>query len=166
LIHPLLDPFRHNAWANQELVRFCRALPEAHLGATAPGAFGTVIDTLAHVLGSEARYLFLLTDRRPDWGRTPDERPDLADLAERAAELAGLWEALLAAPLDPDRWVVNRRPSGQAYRCAVGAILTQALNHGNEHRDQICTILTTLGHQPPELDGWSYGLASGRIELL
>ena len=35
-------------------------------------------------------------------------------------------------------------------------ILTQAINHATEHRAQIMAILTQLGIQPPELDGWSY----------
>jgi len=35
-------------------------------------------------------------------------------------------------------------------------ILTQAINHATEHRSQIMAILTQLGIQPPDLDGWSY----------
>jgi len=42
-------------------------------------------------------------------------------------------------------------------------ILTQAINHATEHRAQIMAILTQLGIQPPELDGWSYFEASGTV---
>jgi len=35
-------------------------------------------------------------------------------------------------------------------------ILTQAINHATEHRAQIMAILTQVGIQPPELDGWTY----------
>jgi uncharacterized damage-inducible protein DinB len=35
-------------------------------------------------------------------------------------------------------------------------LLTQAVNHATEHRAQIMAILTQLGIEPPELDGWSY----------
>ena len=35
-------------------------------------------------------------------------------------------------------------------------ILTQVINHTTEHRAQIMAILTQLGIQPPELDGWQY----------
>jgi uncharacterized damage-inducible protein DinB len=42
-------------------------------------------------------------------------------------------------------------------------LVAQALNHGNEHRAQIYTILTTIGVEPPDLDAWSYGLATGRF---
>ena len=35
-------------------------------------------------------------------------------------------------------------------------ILTQAIDHATEHRAQVMAILTQLGIQPPELDGWNY----------
>ena len=35
-------------------------------------------------------------------------------------------------------------------------LLTQAINHATEHRAQVMAILTQLGIEPPELDGWSY----------
>jgi uncharacterized damage-inducible protein DinB len=36
-------------------------------------------------------------------------------------------------------------------------------NHGTEHRSQVATILTTLGIEPPELSGWEWGLAAGKM---
>ncbi len=35
-------------------------------------------------------------------------------------------------------------------------ILVQAIDHGREHRTHIATILTQLGIEPPDMDGWSY----------
>jgi len=35
-------------------------------------------------------------------------------------------------------------------------ILTQAINHATEHRAQIMVMMTQLGFEPPELDGWTY----------
>lgn len=37
-----------------------------------------------------------------------------------------------------------------------------ALHHGTDHRSQICTVLTTLGVEPPEIDVWDYGMEKGR----
>jgi uncharacterized damage-inducible protein DinB len=39
-------------------------------------------------------------------------------------------------------------------------ILTQAINHATEHRAQIMVMLTQLGLQPPDVDGWCYFDAS------
>ena len=35
-------------------------------------------------------------------------------------------------------------------------IMTQVINHATEHRAQIMVIMTQLGIQPPDLDGWTY----------
>ena len=35
-------------------------------------------------------------------------------------------------------------------------LLTQVINHATEHREQVKTILTGLGIEPPDLQGWSY----------
>ena len=38
----------------------------------------------------------------------------------------------------------------------MGIRLAQALHHGTDHRSQICTALTTLGVEPPEIDVWAF----------
>jgi uncharacterized damage-inducible protein DinB len=45
-------------------------------------------------------------------------------------------------------------------------ILVQAFNHSTEHRSQICTVLTTLGIEAPELSGWEWGLAVDRMRRI
>ena len=45
---------------------------------------------------------------------------------------------------------------GQPRAVPKTIILTQVINHATEHRSQIMSILTQLGIQPPDLDGWTY----------
>jgi uncharacterized damage-inducible protein DinB len=45
----------------------------------------------------------------------------------------------------------------------IGIRLAQALHHGVEHRSQICTILTTVGVEPPAIEVWDFGLQAGRV---
>ena len=40
--------------------------------------------------------------------------------------------------------------------------VAQALHHGNVHREQICAAITRLGMEPPDVQAWSYGEATGR----
>jgi uncharacterized damage-inducible protein DinB len=35
-------------------------------------------------------------------------------------------------------------------------MVVQALHHGNDHRTQICTVLSTNGYESPDLDVWTY----------
>jgi len=35
-------------------------------------------------------------------------------------------------------------------------------SHGTDHRSRVCTALTGLGIEPPGIDVWDHGEASGR----
>jgi uncharacterized damage-inducible protein DinB len=45
----------------------------------------------------------------------------------------------------------------------MGIRLAQALHHGTDHRSQICTALTALGVEPPDIDLWAFGEQHGRV---
>jgi uncharacterized damage-inducible protein DinB len=160
--HPLTDPFRHEAWATRALLEVCRGLTPEELDATATGAYGSVRATMQHMIRSSGWYRTLFTRRPPAWyPRARDEDVTLDDLAAWAQDNAAGWERLLEEGIDPERRI-RYDEDGEDWEVAAGVLVTQVLNHGNEHRDQVCTILTTLGIQAPELDGWAYGEAVGR----
>jgi uncharacterized damage-inducible protein DinB len=52
---------------------------------------------------------------------------------------------------------------GSELDAVMGVRLAQALHHGTDHRSQICTALTSLGVEPPGIDVWEYGSATGRV---
>ena len=41
--------------------------------------------------------------------------------------------------------------------------LAEVLDHGTDHRSQVCTALTSLGVEPPKIDVYAFGLDTGRI---
>ena len=91
--------------------------------------------------------------------RALSERSDVSHIADRIRSFA-------------PRFVVicGRGSSGHAgiflrylFEVRAGLLMAQTLNHGNEHRAHICTILGALGLEVPELDGWSWGLDTGRF---
>jgi uncharacterized damage-inducible protein DinB len=59
--------------------------------------------------------------------------------------------------------VVRRREDGSETHAPIGIRLAQALHHGTDHRSQICTVLTTLGVEPPAIDVWDFGEQNGRV---
>jgi uncharacterized damage-inducible protein DinB len=73
------------------------------------------------------------------------------------------WAEVLAADADPDRIVIRRYDDGSSTHAPVGIRLAQAVHHGTDHRSQVCTALTSLGIQPPEIDAWDFALADGRL---
>ncbi len=161
----LLDPFRHNAWATEKLLQFCRTLTPEQLQGTAVGAFGTIQATLKHILDGEANYHLALVGSYPEWDWSPDEVPSLKVLEQRAGDMKAFWERIVASPFDPDMLLARQNRDGSRDESRAGVVLAQVLNHGNEHRGQVCTILTTLGIQPPQIDGWGYGVATGRVRM-
>ena len=161
----LLDPLRHNDWATKQLLGFCRDLTPEQLNSAAEGTYGSIIATLQHLIGAESRYLFRLTDARPDWSGQPEDTEDLAELERMVDDASKLWDEAAGGDFDPDRvisWI--SQPSGDHCEAHAGMLVAQNLNHGNEHRAQIFTVLTTIGIEPPELDGWAYGWANGRFK--
>ncbi len=52
----ITELFRHNTWANLKLLDACRSLGDEHLDANVPGTFGSIRDTLLHIVGAEVSY--------------------------------------------------------------------------------------------------------------
>ena len=161
--HGLHDLVKHNIWATKSLLTLCRTLDEPALHATAPGTYGTVIQTLRHMIDSESSYVYRLTGAWPTFPWPQGEPVGLDVLEERAALLASTWEAFLTLDeVDTER-LGEAGGDDRVFDVRAGIFLTQALHHANEHRAHICTILGALGHDAPELSGWTYALATGRM---
>jgi len=159
--HRLHDPVRHNIWATAQVLDACRGLDQPTLDATVPGTYGTIIDTLRHMIAAESSYLFRLTGTQA-YPRQEGQSIGLDVLAERAADLARTWEQFLAGEVDSERMGEARGGDGAVFAVRAGVFLTQALHHANEHRAHICTILGAQGHEPPDVSAWTYALATGR----
>lgn len=158
----LLDPFRHNVWATGKLLDIVDGLSEEQRAATAAGTYGSIAKTLDHLISAEDYYRCLLTGAERSWRTSTGEPPSLEELRRRADEMAGFWEAFLAESFDPERIVIDEDEDG-VHEIRAGMIIAQILNHGTDHRTQILTILTTIGVDHPDLDGWDYADATGRV---
>lgn len=159
----LLEAFRHNAWANKTLIAYCRDLTPEQLQATTTGAYGSVLETLNHLVASDAGYLPRIRVNRPDWAGDDADVKGLDELDARVDEAAKLWESYLTDPLDAKHLL--SLDDGN-YEAQASIPIVQALHHANTHRETICTIITTLGLQPPDLQAWAFGEATGRAREL
>jgi uncharacterized damage-inducible protein DinB len=165
-IDPLLrDSFGHETWANEALLGFCRDLTLEQLRATTAGAYGTLVDTIRHHLDAAAWYQHRLGLDRLEWEGRDQHTEDLPELERRAAQVAARWERVFEEPFDPERVIDSEPDLVPAEHIRAGVYVAQVFNHGSEHRDQVCTIISTLGIRPPELDVWAYAYATGRVEV-
>jgi uncharacterized damage-inducible protein DinB len=154
------DFYRQNEWANLLVVPTCRELTEEQLDATAVGTFGSIRDTLHHIVGSEGGYAYRLGHEPVERLRPGDPWPGFDVLVKMITANA---EALAAASGDAGDRTVGVGSEDDPYNVEASVVLVQAFNHSTEHRSQISTILTTPGIEPPEMSGWDRGLAVGRM---
>ena len=155
------DAFGHHVWATLLLMDECLNLPPEQLATTVPGTYGSILDTMRHIVGADASYLWLLSG-----GRTPlidEDTMDLPALRDTMATNDDAWSSVLASAPDAGTMLVRHRDDGSSTEAPVSIRLSQALHHGTDHRSQICTALTSLGIEPPFIDVWDYGAAQGRV---
>jgi uncharacterized damage-inducible protein DinB len=155
------DAFAHHMWATLQVIDVCAGLDPDGLEATAPGTYGTILDTLRHIVSADASYLFAMTGGTVQ--PIEEERMDLAELRKATEGFASEYTSLLATDLDPDRVVVRRRDDGSETHAPLGIRLAQVVHHGTDHRSQVCTILSTLGVEPPMIDVWDFADQDGRL---
>ena len=151
---------RHHVWASKALLERCRTLGPEQLAAPAVAAYGSIIETLRHLVMSDAGYLRALGGPEAPWlGDGATEDGDLDELGRRLDETAQRWDAHLAAEdLDPDRVCVLDEGT---YECPAGIVMAQVLHHGSLHREQVCAMLTALGVEPPDLQPWAFADENG-----
>jgi uncharacterized damage-inducible protein DinB len=157
----LEDAFGHHVWATEQLIDLCASLSAEELTRPVPGTYGPILDTLRHIVGADAWYLFVISGgtvpRIDESAMGPGE---LRTVIERHA---AAWSSVLATAADPDVEVVAHRDDGTEGHAPLGVRLAQALHHGTDHRSQICTGLTALGVTPPDIDVWAFGERDGRV---
>ena len=145
----------NNAWSNARLYRACAALaPEAYF-AKRPCFFGSIHNTLHHLLLVDHRYMERIEGRLP-----PDELPadmphgDLAAMtgSRRAADrrlielVRGIGEDRLAEPVR----IVDE--AGKAWFDPLHRVLAHLFVHQVHHRGQVHDLLSQTAVAPPQLD--------------
>jgi uncharacterized damage-inducible protein DinB len=154
------DAFTHHV-STLRLIDACIRLTREQLEAVVPGTYGSILETMRHLVEADTYYLAHLTS---DPAREID--PDPMGLAELRVEMEAdqrTWTELLAADLDPDAVVMDVDEEGYRRDASIGVRIAQAIHHGTDHRSQICTALTSLGLEPPLIDVWAFGLQTGRV---
>lgn len=146
--------YNHHLWANLRLMNHCVSLSDEQLDTSIEGTFGTIRDTLKHLVLSEKGYFSRIsTGQRYDHPKAavPMTLAEMIELAQETGtgiiEWANRVEANDIVTIDWD---------GTPRNVPKTILLTQMINHATEHRAQIMVIMTQLGIEPPSLDSWTY----------
>src|ERR1700730_15703790 len=125
------DAFAHHTRANVRLIDACLPLSPEQLAAGVPGTYGSIIQTLRHLVDGDGFYLYGLTgnlaygvDTEP-WG--------LRGRRSAIKTNSAAWSQLLAQNPDPDAIELERDHDGLERRATMGIRFAQALHHGTDH---------------------------------
>ncbi len=159
----LVEFFKHNTMMNRRLLEACWRLTPDQLGATATGTYGSIGRTLVHLANGQVSYTARLLDTERPERLLEDPFPGFEALAARLDRgNAELERSATRGDQDRSVQVTGNDPPG-TWSIPVPLFMLQAINHGTEHRAQIAAILTQLGIEPPEMDGWAYFKESGHL---
>lgn len=157
--------FRHHRWSNLVMIDFLSTLTDEQLARTVPGTYGSSIDTIRHLISSDADYVRIIPDA-PDVPQIDDAGPfggweelrKIADAADTAliAYVDGLTEDEFFVDID----------EGEAFDLTKSFLLAQIIHHATEHRSQIRTTLSAHGITPPEISVWAWRKSDEGQELL
>jgi uncharacterized damage-inducible protein DinB len=144
----------YTMWADRTVLQALREMSPENLVRETGASFGTVLGTMAHILGSEqlwlSRFLGVPLERLPG----SEDFPDLAQL-ERGFEdfwpqLEFFLASLLAEQLDQEFVWTNTR--GETHAAPFRQVLLHFVNHATYHRGQVVNLLRQLGYEPPQTD--------------
>jgi uncharacterized damage-inducible protein DinB len=157
------DAFAHHTWATERLIDECAALTPEQLASPVAGTYGSIIDTLRHLVASDCWYLSFFAQGKASIDEQAETSP--AELRMVMTENGAAWRELLSRAVDPDADIAED-DDGLMVLSPVGVRLAQVIHHGTDHRSQVCTALTSLGVEPPDIDVWAYARATGRERVV
>jgi uncharacterized damage-inducible protein DinB len=146
--------YDYGYWANGKLFAVVAQLTPEEFTQTVAGSYGSVRNTLVHVLSAEWGWL----DRCGGHPRGPalhaDDYPTLEKLVETWAKVEEWVRLFLAGLTDDDleRAVEFKNPRGETRSMPLGELMQHAANHGVHHRGQVALLLRGLGYVPGNFD--------------
>ena len=145
--------FEHNNWANLQIIQVCSALSDEQLDAEPRSVTkGSIRSTLLHLVASQQGYLRILT--LPLEARLDAPSVAFTELQESASKSG---EGLLALARGEQKPLKAQLQTRDGYYVEPWVLMVQVINHATEHREQIKSMLSSLGVTPPNIDGWDYG---------
>lgn len=149
----LADLYAHNTWANAQVFAVCRDADPARIDENAPGTYGTIAETLKHLVQVEFVYALMLQDKSLPTGeaRADFTAHDVAWYAETVAQVGQQYAALIANASDAFYDEPLHVPWFDFALTKHDGLL-QVLSHSAQHRAQVFSVLGQHGVEVPDLD--------------
>jgi uncharacterized damage-inducible protein DinB len=144
----------YTLWADRICLKALEQVAAEDLVRDTGTSFGSLLGTLAHILGSQrvwlARFEGKILSRVPDLTDFPDWETLTAAWGETSAELGFFLASLTAEQVSADLSWTNLQ--GVSYTRPLWEPVLHLVNHSTYHRGQVVSQLRQLGYQPPSTD--------------
>ena len=146
--------YDYNRWANRRILGAAATVTPGQFLENRGSSFGSLRDTLVHILGAELVWLRRWEGESPTSYAAPAEFPTLGALTLRWDELergqSGFFDRLTDGALD--HVVAYTNVAGERWRYPLRQMLQHVANHSTYHRGQAVTLLRQLGRTLPATD--------------
>jgi uncharacterized damage-inducible protein DinB len=147
--------YDYSYWANRKMFSVLTQLTPEQFTQNVAGSYGSVRNTLVHVLSAEWGWL----DRCGGPARGPalkaEDYPTVDSLIDRWTTVEAQMRSFLASLTDADlvRSIEFKlHPADRVHVMRLGDLLQHGANHGVHHRGQVALLLRVLGHAPGNFD--------------
>lgn len=151
LIRTMYD---YNAWANRRILETSARLSVDQLRADGGASFGSIHDTLVHIMGGQWIFLARWKGTSPAAYLDPQAFPDRAAILKRWESLERETREFVEALGESDlvRVVEYVNTQGERWAYPLWQQMIHQVNHATQHRSEVAMVLTRLGHSPGWLD--------------
>jgi len=143
-----------NYWASDRLLSAVRQLPESEYLAARPMDYGSIHGTLVHAYAAEVVWHTRWLGTSPERMLNVSDVPGFLALTEAWREREAHVREFVGGLTDGDLAGVMRYQTlaGTSAAQPLWQTLAHFINHGTNHRSEVASAITQLGHSPGDLD--------------
>lgn len=146
--------FDYHYWANKKLLDVVGQLTPDEFGQSVAGSYGSVRNTLVHVMSAEWGWLDRCGGPPRGPRLKPEDYPSFESLVDTWVKVEGYMRGFLASLDDVElareiEFAFGNSPTASA---SVGDLLQHAAIHAVHHRGQVALLLRLLGRVPGDFD--------------
>ena len=155
--------YDYHYWANRHLLGVVSSLTTEQFTRTVAGSYGSVRNTLVHVLSAERGWLERCGGPARGPKLDPVNYPTVESLVHEWTRVEAQVRAFLSSlkPEDVTRDITFTIGDGPSHTVSLGDLMLHAAVHAVHHRGQVALLLRTLGVVPGNFDLLHYGTDKG-----
>jgi uncharacterized damage-inducible protein DinB len=151
--------YDYNCWANGLILKYAEKLPEEQFTQETSHSFGSIRDTLVHIMFAEWYWRLRMQGTAPDYQEAreqmkPEDFPMVEQLYHRWFDEELAMRNFLG-DLDDEGIMGTFRytnSAGRELEDRIADILSHIVLHGMQHRAEVAAVLTEFGFSPGNLD--------------